>query len=219
MNHPLFTHRLCIAALAIGLLAGCESTRVVLRPAQTNDVPIATEKISPELVTVAHVSTQLNPVPGGPEITLTNWVTSTNLVTRMETNILRVITPEVAYTNVSLNPAVVAGVSIGGELAPAPWASGATGLALGLAGIVFGWINQRRKNAALGERDTFSKTAETLVENFETLRVEALKLPAYTPALDLKVMRAVEAAQRLAGVKAVVGQIVEDVTRDTIATP
>lgn len=206
------------AALAI-LISGCASERIVLRQAQTNDVPVLATNSAPQVSQVAIVRTELNPIPGGPEIKATNFVTVTNFVPVVTTNILRVITPEVAYTNLSMNPVANAAVQVGGAVAPVPWA----GAAAGIFGTVFSGIlalvNNNRRKAALAaageaqsESDSWQQTAATLVENIELVRKEALKIPGYTKETDAKIVRALQLAQAAAGVKPRVIQLVEEHT-------
>jgi hypothetical protein len=206
------------AALAI-LISGCASERIVLRHAQTNDVPVLATNTAPQVSQVAIVRTELNPIPGGPEILATNFVTVTNFVPVVTTNILRVITPEVAYTNLSMNPVANAAVQVGGAVAPVPWA----GAAAGIFGTVFSGIlalvnNSRRKAAlaaageAQSESESWQETAGTLVENIELVRKEALKIPGYTKETDAKIVRALQLAQAAAGVKSRVIQLVEERT-------
>lgn len=210
---------LSICALAAGaslaLLTGCQHTRTVVRAAQTNTVPVVTSNAVPVVTESAVVRTALNPIAGEPELRFTNVVTVTNIAWKTETNFLRVITPEVAYTNVSLNPAVATAVQVGGEFAPVPWANTAVSIFGIVSGGVFGWINNRRRKAALGEAQTWQDTATVLVQNVEAVRKEAMKIPGYTPEIDLKVIRGLEAAQRIAGVKPQVAALVEEHTEDS----
>lgn len=218
---PSFTRSLwpCLAVFvalaAVCLFSGCAHERVVLRAAQTNDVPVLVTNLAPDVVHREVVSTRLNPVPGGPEILTTNLVAETNLVRRVETNIIRVITPEVAYTNVSLSPAVGAAVEVGGAVAPVPWASTAAGIFGTITGGIFAFINNRRRKAALGEAQSWADTSRVLVENVEAVRKQAMNLPGYTEEIDRKVVRGLEAAQRVAGVKAKVEGLVENFTENT----
>lgn len=220
---PTFTRSLwpCLAVFAalaaVCLFSGCAHERVVLRAAQTNDVPIVTTNLAPEVVQREIVSTRLNPVPGGPDILTTNLVAETNLVERLETNLIRVITPEVAYTNVSLNPAVGAAVEVGGAMAPVPWAGTAAGIFGTITAGIFGWINNRRRKEALGEAQSWADTSRVLVENVEAVRRQAMSLPGYTEEIDRKVVRGLEAAQRAAGaaVKTRVEGLVENFTENT----
>ena len=152
-------------ALVAALATGCQTARVVLRPAQTNDVALRVTNSVPEVTQSEVIRTELNPVPGGPELTFTNFVTKTNLVLRVETNIVRVIVPEVAYTNVSLSPVVTTGVQVAGELAPVPWAAGAAGLIGTLSTGILAWVNNSRRKKALGEAQTWEETAGVLVDN------------------------------------------------------
>lgn len=203
-------------ALVAALATGCQTARVVLRPAQTNDVALRVTNSVPEVTQSEVIRTELNPVPGGPELTFTNFVTKTNLVLRVETNIVRVIVPEVAYTNVSLSPVVTTGVQVAGELAPVPWAAGAAGLIGTLSTGILAWVNNSRRKKALGEAQTWEETAGVLVDNVEAVRKQALLIPGYTKEIDAKVVRGLEVAQRVAGVKDRVHSLVEERTEDTV---
>jgi hypothetical protein len=205
-----------VAVLFSIFVVGCETARVILRPAQTNDVALRVTNSVPQLTQTEVVRTELNPVPGGPELRITNTVTLTNLVLRVETNVIRVIIPEVAYTNVSLSPVLTTGVQVAGELAPVPWAGAASGIFGVLSGGIIAWINNSRRKKALDEAYTWEETAGVLVDNVEAVRKEALKLPGYTKELDAKVVRGLEVAQRVAGVKDRVHTLVEERTDDTV---
>lgn len=211
------------AALGI-LIAGCASERVVVRRASTNDVPILVTNAVPQVTQSEVVRTELNPVPGLPEIRTTNLVTLTNLVSRIETNFVRVIVPEIAYTNVSLAPAVNTGVQVAGAVAPVPWAGAAAGIFGTVASGIFALINNRRRKEALAaagvaqsDADSWQETAGVLVENIEAVRKEALKIPGYTKETDARVVRILELAQAAAGVKPNVTALVESRTDFTHA--
>lgn len=203
-------------AVALLFLTGCAHERVVVRARQTNDVPVLSTNVAPVVSRLEVVKTELNPVSGGPEIRTTNFVTVTNLVTEVQTNIVRIIIPEVAYTNVSLHPTVGAAVQVGGELAPVPWAGAATGIFGIVAGGIATLINESRRRKALGEAQSWQQTAGVLVDNVEAIRKLALTIPGYTPQLDAKVVRGIETAQRVAGVKDKVHALVEERTDDTL---
>ena len=206
-----------VVLAVVGLaLCGCETSRVILRPAQTNDIAVVTREAVPVIATNEVIRTELNLIPGGPEIRTTQLVTVTNTVFELRTNIVRVITPEVAYTNVVLNPLVTGGVQLAGDLAPVPWAGAASGIFGIVSGGVLAWINNRRRKAALGEAESWQETAGVLVDNVEAVRKAALALPGYTREMDKKVIRGIETAQRLAGVKARVHGLVEERTEDTM---
>lgn len=203
---------LALLSVLLIVLAGCAHERVVVRPAQTNFVALAVTNEVSRIDSIPKVTTLLPETPGAPPIVLTNWVSVTNLVSEVRTNVLQVIVPEVAYTNVSLAPGVTAAAQLGGSLAPVPWAGAATGIATTLAGVIFGWINNRRKNEALGRAQTWQNAAGVLVENFEDLRKAAKALPAWTPDIDRKVMQGIQIAQALAGVKPQINALVEENT-------
>lgn len=207
----------CLALVAL-LLAGCESVRVVLRPAQTNDIAIRVTNSVPELASVERVSTSLNPIAGGPEIRTTNVTVVTNFVQAIEEKVIRVVIPEVAYTNVTLSPIVSMGVQTAGAVAPVPWAGTAATAVIGVLGSVFGLVSERRRRAALGEKETWKDTASVLVDNVETIRKAALTIPGYTPQIDKQVIRGIQLAQSAAGieVKDRIHRLVEDQTTPTV---
>lgn len=198
----------CLLLGVLGLLfAGCAtSAPTVLRPAQTNRVRLLVTNSVP---TTTFMTNTL--AAGGSEV-----VSVTNLVTRVVTNVVEVVTPAVTYQEVKLPPLLTGAVQAAGAVAPVPWAGGAASLLVGLGGIVVGWVNKRRRDKALGEAVDWKDTAATLVGNVETLRLAALKLPAYTPQMDANVMRAIKTAQSLAGVKGKVHELVEQHTQDTL---
>ncbi len=206
-----------VAALAlVVLLTGCAHDRVVVRAATTNDVPIISTNAVPQVAQLPVVRTELNPIPGGPDIRTTNVVTVTNFVPVLQTNVLRIITPEVAYTNVSLNPAVNGAVQVAGAVAPVPWAGAAAGIFGTVASGILALVNNNRRKAALAqagqaqnEASSWQETAGVLVENIEQVRKMALQIPGYTKETDAKVIRALELAQAVAGVKPLVAQLVE----------
>jgi hypothetical protein len=194
-------------ALTALLLAGCAtSAPTVLRPASTNTVRLLVTNSVPVVSFTDSVDAAGH----------TNVVAATNLVTRVVTNVVEVVTPAVTYQEVKLPPLLTGAVQAAGAVAPVPWAGGAASLLVGAAGIVVGWVNKRRRDKALGEAVDWKDTAATLVGNVETLRLAALKLPAYTPQMDANVMRAIKTAQSLAGVKAKVHELVEQHTQDTL---
>jgi len=209
-----------LVAAALGLAAiGCASRKVVLRAAQTNTVPVLVTNTAPRVLQREIVSTRLNPVPGQPDIVTTNWVLETNLVERVETRTQEVVTPEVAYQEVALNPAVNTAVQVAGAVAPVPWAGAATGIFGAVAGSVIGWINNRRRKAALGEAQSWEDTATVLVKGVELVRTQAKALPGYTDKIDRQVVKVLEATQEAAGVKARVEGLVWKHTDSTADTP
>jgi hypothetical protein len=197
--------------LALGslLFAGCQSTPVQLRPAQTNVV----EVVRTNVVQIVQTNTVVETVNARP---VTNTVVVTNLVTALATNVVTLVSPPVYYTNVSLSPLVAEVTTTAGGLAPVPWGGAAASVGLGLLGSVFGLVNERRRRKALGEAMTWQETAGVLVDNVESVRKAALQLPGYTPAVDLQVVRSLEAAQRAAGVKDLIHGLVEERTDDTV---
>ena len=206
-----------LACLPLLFLCGCQSTPVQVRPAQTNVVEVIRTNVV--LIVQTNVVTEARPALGGapPEI-ITNTVVLTNVVTSLSTNVLTLVTPAVYYTNLSISPIAQTAVRVGGDLAPVPWGGAAGSVALGLAGTIFAVVNERRRRKALGQAMTWEQTADVLVDNVETVRKAALQLRGYTPAVDLQVVRSLESAQRLAGVKDIVHQLVEQRTEDTITT-
>lgn len=208
---------LCSLCLIL-ILPGCVSTPVELRPAQTNVV----ELVSTNLLQVVQTNVVTKAVPGlagGLPAITTNTVVSTNVFASLITNVVTVVSPPVYYTNLSLSPIVEAVAKVGSQAAPVPWGGAAGSIALGIAGTVLALVNDRRRRAALGEKATWEKTAGILVDNVESVRKAALDLPGYTPAIDLQVVRGLEAAQRLAGVKDIVHQLVEARTENTLPSP
>lgn len=199
-----------IALFIIGSLTGCQSTPVMVRPPQTNQVAT----LQTNWLSVTNWTTNVVVVGETTQQVATAAVaTSPQLVT----NLLTVIQPAVYYTNLSLSPAV-SGVAAGAAtFAPAPWVVPATSAGLGLITGILGMVNERRKRKALGQQaESWQTTAGVLVDNVESLRQAALQIPGYTPALDTQIMRAIEAAQRAAGVKEAVHGLVEERTNDTI---
>lgn len=221
-----------ILAFLVVVLSGCAHERVILKAAQTNEVQVLVTNTVPRVTGKEVVSTRLNPVPGGPDIVTTNFVSETNLIERVETRTVTEVTPEVAYTNVSLNPAVSSAVQVGGAVAPVPWAGAAAGIFGTVTSGIFAFINNRRRKEALekarqasGEATTalsdaeqWAETARILVENVEAVRQQAMKLPGYTADIDKKVVRVLEETQRAAGVKARVQELVEEHTGYTTDT-
>lgn len=207
---------LVLSAVVLVFLCGCQSTPVQVRPARTNVV----EVVRTNTLQVVQTNLVSRPVPGvagGPDALVTNAVVLTNLVTSLTTNVVTLVTPPVYYTNLSLSPWVETAAKVGGAVAPTPW--GAAGsLVVGILGTLLAVVNERRRRKALGQAMTWEQTAGVLVENVETVRKAALQLPGYTPAMDLHLVRSLEAAQRLAGVKDVVHRLVEERTEDTIRT-
>lgn len=185
-----------LLASAVALLAaGCGTVRTVLRPAQTNAVPVVTVNTSPRVTQEQVVSTSLNPVPGLPDLVVTNLVTRTNWVTSIVTNVVQVVTPEVVYNRVSIDPAAAGMVTTLANAAPVPWAGTAASVAVGIGGIVAAWINKRREKKALEEKFTFEDVAGQLVQDLETLRKAALEVPEYK-AKDAAIMRTIQERQR-----------------------
>jgi hypothetical protein len=199
-----------LGALACLLLAGCQSTPVQLRPAQTNVV----EVVRTNVVQIVQTNTVVETVNARP---VTNTVVVTNLVTALATNVVTLVSPPVFYTNVSLSPLAASVTATAGGLAPVPWGGAAASVGLGLLGSFFGLVNERRRRKALGEAMTWQETAGVLVENVESVRKAALQLPGYTAAVDLQVVRGLEAAQRAAGVKDLIHGLVEERTDDTVS--
>lgn len=189
---------LIIIALLATASAGCQGTKVILRPASTNDVPV----LSTNAVEV--VKTELNPVAGLPEITTTNLVLDT------VTNIVRVIVPEVAYTNLVIKPVAQTVAAIGATAVPGPW-SAVVGLGTTLFVTVLAGISEARRRKALGQVNHLGTVATTLVENFETLRKAALEFQSYK-SIDKTVMDKVHELQRTRGVKTDIHDLVEDNT-------
>ena len=194
----LWVFALCFCLAAF--LTGCQSTPVMVRPAATNVV----EVVRTNWVQLVQTNT----------VNATNVVTQTNMVPAVTTNVLTVVSPPVYYTNLSIVPIVETGVRAAGDVAPVPWGGAAGSIALGVAGTVLAWINDRRRRAALGQAQTWQDTAAVLVQNVETVRKAALAIPQYKD-IDTKVVRSLETAQRAAGVKTLIHDLVEKHTEDT----
>lgn len=203
-----------IALLALSITTGCQSTKQVIRPAQTNIVDLKVTNTVPIVGTQAVVSTVLNPVPGEPELRVTNWLTITNIVTEVVTNHVQIITPEVSYQKLTLDPTVGVVAQVASETAPGPWGAG-VGLATTLIASIFAGISERRRRKAMGQNETLETIAETLVQNVEQVRAAALKFPEYQK-IDGKVLAAIESIQRVAGVKTEIHNLVEENTETTI---
>lgn len=200
-----------LGALAILLLPGCTSTPVMVRPAQTNVV----EVVRTNYVQVIQTNTV---VEVRDSIPVTNTVVVTNALLSMTTNVLTLVSPPVFYTNLSLSPIVETAVKVGGDLAPVPWGGAAGGVVVGLIGAAMAVVNEKRRRTALGQAMSWETTAGVLVENVETVRKAALAIPGYTPQIDKSVVRSLEVAQRLAGVKDRIAGMVEERT-DYTHTP
>jgi uncharacterized protein (DUF934 family) len=206
-------------AFAFGLLLqGCaglapiKSETVTLRPAQTNYVPVVTAKTNAVITTNSFTTTV-----GKEARTVSTPIT--NYIVTVETNTLPVILPAITYQSNYVAAPWQAATSTIGEIAPFPYAhTVATGL-LAVAGTVLGWMNRRNAAKAKANLTALGEAkiaAETLVDNFESLRKVALTIPAYKDGLDAKVMDAVKTAQRLSGVKDAIGKIVDDRTENTL---
>lgn len=189
----------CLAAF----LTGCQSTPVMVRPASTNMV----EVVRTNWVQLVQTNT----------VNATNVVTQTNLVAAVTTNVITVVAPPVYYTNLSIAPVVETGVRAAGDVAPVPWGGPAGSVALGIAGTVLAFINDRRRKAALGQAQTWQSAAGVLVQNVEMVRKAALEIPQYKE-IDAKVVRLMESSQRAAGIKTMVHDLVEQHTDDTLPT-
>lgn len=200
-----------LLALCSLLVAGCQSTPVLLRPAQTNVV----EVVHTNFVTVVTESRKAE--LGIRNEPVTNTVYVTNVVAALTTNVVTLVSPPVFYTNVSLSPLAAEVATTAGGLAPVPWGGAAASVGLGLVGSVFALVNERRRRQALGQALTWEQAAGVLVENVESVRKAALQLPGYTAAVDLQVVRNLEAAQRAAGVKNLIHDLVEERTDDTVS--
>lgn len=232
-----FSAPIILAIFALGvfaaLLPGCQAlgkasdflikkTPTVVRPAQTNIIEVVrtnfvgvttylTNYVTVQVATTNATTGAVTPAVIQPQITANNSV-----VPFLQTNLQAVVLPAVVVTNLSLAPTVTGAVQIAGDLAPVPWAGGVGSILLGVAGSIFGFINHRRANAALGQKETWQATARTLVGNVETLRTAALKIPGYTPAVDAQVMRVIEGAQYAAGVKEEIAGVVAQHTDQTL---
>lgn len=203
-----------ISGLVAFLVTGCVHTPVMVRPAQTNVV----EVIRTNVVQIVQTNTVTEVRPGTRD-PVTNTIVVTNLVSSMSTNVLTLVSPPIFYTNLSLSPMVETAAKTAGDLAPVPWGGAAGSVVVGLAGAILAAVNNRRRKAALGEKATWQETAGVLVQNVETVRKAALSIPGYTPEIDLHVVRTLETSQRLAGVKDLIHNLVEEHTGDTLPRP
>jgi len=226
-----------LAGLVLGVLAmiapGCSAlgsakdlfvkrTPTVVREAQTNYVQVLrTNYVGVTAYITNYVTLQAaatNAATGAitPAIVQPQLIPQDTVVPITVTNLQMQILPAIIVTNLSVSPALSGAVQVAGDLAPVPWGGAVGSLLLGVVGSVFGFINHRRANAALGEKDTWQDATRTLVGNFETYRSSMLKLPGYTPALDAQIMRIVEAAQYAAGVKDTVAAVVNEHKTQTL---
>jgi len=221
--------RLVVVAL---LLSGCSAvdgvsgflvrkSPTVVRAGRTNIIErtitnyVAVTTYVTNLVTLQAASTNaagaITPAILQPQVTA-----QTSTVPVLHTSYEAQILPAVVVTNLSLAPTVSGAVSVAGDLAPVPWASGAANVLLAVAGGVFGWINHRRANKALGEKETWQSAATVGVHSVEQIRAAALKIPGYTPEIDKQVMQAIVGMQYAAGVKTEIGEIVDKETGFTL---
>lgn len=128
-----------------------------------------------------------------------------------------VVVPAIFTTNYSIAPAVATGATVAGALAPVPWGGTAAAGLLAIGNGILAWVNHRRKQKALGEKETFETATRVGVQSLEMLRKVALTIPQYTPEIDRRVMKGVVGLQVAAGIKTVVGDIVTRTTGDTVA--
>lgn len=223
-NNPSVLHRElgwpALLALLVLLLVGCtavkgmlrQSTVVEVAPAQTNRVTVV------QTNWVTEVSVVTNLVAGTNVVTLTNVVVTPVFVT----NLLTVVTPAVTYQSNSLAPVVATVATNAGNLAGVagvPFASTIASGLLGLTTLIFGFLNRRNAARAAAEAAGHAATQSalataqtiglTLLDNVETIRAVAKTVPGYTAELDAKAMHAVQQAQRIAGVKSEIHELVE----------
>lgn len=218
------------AFIALALLPGCawlesgglvRHTPTVVRAGATNYV----ERLVTNYVGVTAYITNLVTVQAAgtnalgayqPAVVQPQLIPTTTMLPVIRTNLEVQILPAVVVDQLSLAPAVSGGVSLAGQLAPVPWASGAAEIALALAGSVFAFVNHRKAKAALGERDTWQNVAKVGVLGVESIRKAALQLPGYTPEIDARVMGGLIGMQRAAGIKAEVEDLVARNTGKTL---
>lgn len=222
------------------LVSGCgmqdylvKRVPVIARPGSTNQVDVVSTNQTPVVETKAEtvvVKPAETKADGTfvPAVLDTRLSYMTNFIATLVTNRMEIVTPPVVYTNVTLNGSVVQGAERVASLTGVPWADTAvTGLSA-IAAVVFGFFNNRNKKRALdladglAQKETALQTAQlvgkTVVENFETLRQAALKIPAYAEK-DAEVMKVVQKIQDAAGVKMDIHQLVEDHTPYTKDQP
>lgn len=210
-----------IALFAAGfalMLQGCSSLgpirqeTVTIRPQVTNYVDVVVTKTNIVLSTNTVATTV-----GGETRILATPVT--NVVVTVSTNSLPVVIPAVTYqSNYIAAPWQTASSAIG-AVAPLPWASVAVTGLLALTTTALGYMNRRNAAKARASLDALGEVtivAETLVDNFESLRKAALEIPAYKTSMDSKVMDAVKLVQRVAGVKGHIDKLVDDRTENTL---
>ena len=171
----------------------------VLRPAETNWV----EQIARNTNVVTDVVTNM----AGERLVLSH----TNVVT--VTNLQPIIMPPVLFTNKVMSGMADKGLRGAGMVASnlgVPFADAITGGLVGVAGLVFGWVNRRRKREALerlgvieDEKNGIEQAkgmaedaVAVLTQNIDTLRDAARNVPGYDQH-DQQIMRAIKAAQKL----------------------
>ena len=209
--------RLIVLGLVAGLFLGCGLLKraaiteevEVLRPAQTNWV----EQIAYSTNVVSDVITNA----AGEQLVLSH----TNIVTT--TNLQPIILPAVLFTNKVMSATADKGLRATGRVASnlgVPFADAIAGGLAGIAGLVFGWMNRRKKREALealdGERADKDGIARSrgmaedavavLTQNIDTIREAAMSVPGYEKH-DEKVMRAIKAAQKLVNVHGKIDEV------------
>lgn len=204
-------------ALAL-ILMGCsgfgpvQQKTITLQPPHTNYIIVTATRTNSVVTTNAVVK-----IVEGKQVSV--LVPVTNHVVTVETNTVPVVIPAVTYQSNYLAAPWEAAVTTVGAVAPLPWSGVVTTGLLALTTTVLGYLNRRNAMkaqthlSALGE---ITIVAETLVDNFETLRKAALEIPAYKSSLDPKIMDAVKLAQRVAGVKNHIDKLVDERTENTL---
>lgn len=219
--------------LAVPLLTGCSTLikrePVEIVPARTNVVQVVTTNtVTQEVwrtntVQVAAQRTNELGIVLPPVFSLqpVRELVSTQM---LQTNLQNIILPAVYYTNLSLGSGVATTIQTAGDLAPVPWGGLVAQALTGLAGIIFGGVNLVHKRKAIKEAGEaqqnaadFKTAAEVLVQNVETVRQEALKLPGYSPQTDKRVMAVITGMQKAADVAHIIAPIVESKTGSTKA--
>lgn len=211
-----------VSVLAFVAIVGCQSTPVVVKPATTNYVEeVRTNYTSvtnyvTNVVEIVAASTNATTGEVTPAIVQPHILPAITFAPTYTTNISEIRTPPLIYTNLSLAPWVPATTQVVAEASGVPWATSAAGLiTTGIAGVM-AWINRKRQLEAEGKALTWQTATEVVVQNVEHMRQAAQEIPGYTTEIDTKLVRAMEAAQRAAGVKQVIAGVVDVKTDRTL---
>jgi len=203
----------CAAILGCAFSGGCVSVPVLARAGQTNYVEsvqtnwTSVTNYTTNIVVVSVAQTNASGVVIAAPVLQPQVIPEVQLTAHVSTNLTVHILPPVYYTNVSLASGITDTAQAIGNVVPVPGAGAATSGILAVLGAGFGIFNEfRRRNAvaaadgANSKAQTWQTAASTLVDNVETLRQAAMKVPGYTPAIDNQVMRVIQASHAEAGV-------------------